>query len=103
MYRKILQLSFWRALGKRWYVNAYTLTLAGFLLWVLFFDNNNLIIQYQLQQTVNELEEEKQYYREQLDVIRKMKKDLIENRERLAREKYFMHKPGEDVYIIEKE
>ena len=102
MYRKFLRPSYWKELGQRWYINIYTLTLAVFLVYIGFFDKNNLITQYELGQTVDQLEEEKLYYREQIEVIRETKNNLIENRERLAREKYFMHEPDEDVYIIEK-
>jgi hypothetical protein len=70
---------------------------------VAFFDSNNWIKQLRLQSEINDLEEQKEYY------INQIKKDSIalfdltnnqETQEKFAREKYLMKKENEDVIVI---
>ena len=86
----------------RW-INKYTISAFLFFAWLLFFDNHNLITQWQLRKTVNELEQSKEEFDNLLVSARLEKEDLEKNKERYAREKYFMHKADEDVYIIERQ
>tara|TARA_X000001036_G_C20385190_1_gene686340 strand:- start:20 stop:337 length:318 start_codon:yes stop_codon:yes gene_type:complete len=83
--------------------NKYLLTLILFSLWIIFIDDYNLIRQYQLQQDIEKLKEQKSYY------LSEIKKDstelkLLENdkeeQERFAREKFLMKRENEDVFII---
>ena len=85
--------------------NKYLLTLILFALWIVFLDDYNLIKQYQLQENIEKLKEQKSYY------LSEIKKDstelkLLENdkeeQERFAREKFLMKKENEDVFIIRK-
>ena len=83
--------------------NFYFITGSLFLLWVLFIDNNDLITQFQLQQKLNTLVNEKEYYQENIQQVEKDRKELLSNTELLekfARERYFMKKESEDLYII---
>jgi cell division protein DivIC len=84
-------------------VNYFTITLF-FLIWMLFFDTNDIITQIRLMSKLNALKKEKNYYKEN---IIKLKEDIIElssNEEAIeafAREKYFMKKKNEHIYFIE--
>ena len=86
--------------------NKYFLALVAFVLWVGFFDKNDFYSQLELHRQVKELEKEKQYY---LTEIEKNKQELnaLQNDpkmlEKFAREKYFMRKDNEDVFVIVKE
>lgn len=87
----------------RYLKSKYFLTGFAFVFWMLFFDENNFISQMRLQSELNQYEEDKDYYKEE---IRKTKSDLNElltnekNLEKFAREKYLMKKTNEDVFVI---
>ena len=83
--------------------NTYLLLGLGFLLWMLFFDAEDLMTQYQLRRRLSSLQAEKAYYLKHIEKIEKDRKGLTYNEdvlEKFAREKYFMRKPTEDVYVI---
>ena len=70
---------------------------------MLFFDSEDLITQYQLRRKLKKLEEEKVYYLEKIEEVKKDREELMSNEELLekfAREKYYMKKPTEDLYIV---
>lgn len=86
--------------------NKFTLTLLGFVIWVAFFDKNDLLSQIELRGEVKKLEAEKKYF---LTEIGKNKSDMQElmtnpkNLEKFAREKYLMKKDNEDVFVLVEE
>ena len=93
----------WRRLSK-FTTNPYYLLTGIFLTWILFFDSEDLITQYRLSQKLKKLKEEKCYYVEQIEIVRKDREELMSNEgllEKFAREKYLMKKSTEDLYIIE--
>ena len=84
--------SLWKQLPQ-WVKNPYLLLVLGFLLWMLFFDAEDLITQYKLKRKVKNLVAEKEYYLEQIARTRKDREELASNKdllEKFAREKYFM-------------
>ena len=72
---------------------------------MLIFDSNSLLIHRDLNEDITDLEDEKAYYRNEIEKDKKAIKELsTENGiEKLAREKYYMKKENEDIYIIEYE
>ena len=81
--------------------NRYFLVSLGFLIHVIFFDHSRLISQWQLESDIQKLEEDKAKYQQQIEAIRKEGEEIGRDRERYAREHYYMKKPNEDVYILE--
>ena len=84
--------------------NFYVLGAAGFFLWMLLLDSNNLIARYQLSSKLSALENEKEYYQEKIVEVQKDHSELFGDREsieKFAREKYLMKKETEDIFIIE--
>lgn len=83
--------------------NRYVIVLAFFIVWMLFLDNTSYMEQRILNKQLNELEDNKKYYQNEI------KKDeenikLLKNPdqiEKYAREKYYMKRDSEDIYIIE--
>ena len=81
----------------------YVIVLAFFIVWMLFLDNTSYMEQRILNKQLNELEDNKKYYQNEI------KKDdenikLLKNPdqiEKYAREKYYMKRDSEDIYIIE--
>lgn len=82
------------------------MSLAVFLVWITFFDQNNLITQIQYRFELMKLEEEREFYQEELKVIQEDLKDLQSNPkslEKFAREKYLMKKDNEELFVIVEE
>jgi len=83
--------------------NKYLIAFVAFLTWMLFFDHNDLISQYEYRSQLNKLEAEKAFYTLE---SAKAVKDLNElttdqsKLEKFAREKYLMKKENEDVFVI---
>ena len=80
--------------------NKYLLALAAFFCWMIFFDKHDFITQWQLQRTVDKLEEDKAYYSKKIEEAEQDRYDLEVNREKFARERYYLQKKDEDVFII---
>ncbi|RZK74810.1 MAG: septum formation initiator family protein [Pedobacter sp.] len=86
--------------------NKYFLSVAAFVVWMLFFDKNDIIAQYEFKSQVNKLQEEKDFYVKEIETVKKDLNELNTNlntAEKFAREKYFMKKDNEDVFVIVKE
>lgn len=86
--------------------NKYLMAVLVFLVWLLIFDQNSLIDRIKYLNTLNEMEDEKQYYLERIDEdsrrLNELKTDQ-DNLEKFAREQYFMKKENEDVFVIVEE
>ena len=80
--------------------NKYFLVLTIFIAWMIFFDKHDMLTQWQLQQTLNKMEEDKNYYDEKIRETWQDKQDLESNKEKFAREHYNLQKDNEDVFII---
>lgn len=84
--------------------NKYALAAIAFLIWLAFFDRNDFFSQYERSKKLRELKESKQYYNVKINdaaaELRRREADPAAF-EKLAREKYYMRKAGEDLYIFE--
>jgi len=85
--------------------NKYLLISILFGVWMLFLDNYSYMDQRQINKQIDELQDNKKYYQEE---IRKDKENikLLKNQdqvEKYAREKYYMKRENEEVYIVEYE
>jgi len=86
--------------------NFYFLVGAVFLLWLLFFDSNDLFTQVRLSNKKDQLEQQKEFYEDKILEVKNDREALLtddEQLEKLAREKYLMKRDSEDVYIIVEE
>lgn len=92
----------------RWerFKNKYFITSVLFIVWVAFFDQNNLVERMQNNKELKQLEEDKIYYRakikENAERLYELKTNN-ENLEKFAREQYLMKKENEDVFVIVEE
>lgn len=83
--------------------NKYLLAGTAFLVWWVFFDQNNLILQIKKRSELNQLRKSEQVMNAQIDATKEELKLLKTNPatlERYAREKYLMKKENEDLFII---
>lgn len=75
-----------------------------FGVWMLFFEKYSIPAQYQLENTLIELEQEKTYFDEQIAIEKARMEELFTNKDNLekySRERYLMKKSNEDLFIIE--
>ena len=89
--------------NKRILRNKYFYTGLIFAVWVLFFDQESMLEQYRLSDTLSGLNHQKEYYLNEISQTEKAIKTLENDSvslEKYAREKYYMKKSNEDVYVI---
>lgn len=84
-------------------VNRYALVLLFFIIWMVFLDNYSYLEYRVLDKEIDLLEENINYYKKEIkeDSIRIKKLKNEDHVEKYAREKYFMKRENEDIYIIE--
>ena len=81
----------------------YVVALILFFAWIIFFDENSIVSHQKNRQRLNELMEQKEYYKAQIIDDKQKLEDLnsgISDLEKFAREQYFMSKPDEDVFVV---
>lgn len=84
-------------------VNKYFLSLVGFSIWIIFFDQHNMVDRYKSKQHLNQLKKDTVFYQEKIRSDRekiKLLKTNPQNLERFAREQYLMKAPDEEVFVI---
>lgn len=85
--------------------NKYVIIITLFIIWIVFFDNYNLIRQSKIKKEIKQLEENKNFYYKEIKKDSTEYHELLnsdEKKEKFAREKFLMRKENEDVYIIRK-
>ena len=72
---------------------------------MLFFDTNSYLIHRELNKEIEGLQENTDYYQKEIDNDKSFIKKMEDSTEmeRFAREKYYLKKENEDIYIIEHE
>jgi cell division protein DivIC len=84
--------------------NKYFIILILFVIWILAIDRNNLIRTMKVKAHIRQLENDILYYKAQIEESKKTAEDLMNNTKTLetfAREKYFMKKDNEDIFIVD--
>jgi cell division protein DivIC len=83
--------------------NKYVWVLLFFSTWMIFLDNYSYFDHRVLDKQINELEDNATYYKEEIRKDQEKIKQLKNPNqvEKYAREKYYMKKENEDIYIIE--
>ncbi len=85
--------------------NIYLVILVLFVIWMLFSDAHSLLFHHELNTEIDELEYQKEHYKNEIEKDKKAIKELSteDGIERTARENYNMKKSDEDIFIIEYE
>ncbi len=85
--------------------NIFVIVIVIFTIWMLFFDANSYLMHRELNKEMDALEAEKEYYKNEIEKDKKAIQELSteEGIEKLAREKYYMKKDSEEIYIMEYE
>ncbi|MEP7277535.1 MAG: septum formation initiator family protein [Bacteroidota bacterium] len=88
-----------------WLKNKYLLAVAGFVVWMLFFDDRDFYVTCVKQRhELLDLQKSKHYYEHQIATTQKELDQLKINAftiEKYAREKYLMKRENEDLFIVE--
>lgn len=84
--------------------NKYILTAGAFAVWMLFFDNRDVITtHFRHRAELNRLEQSRKWYQQEIANTKKELDQLRSNPavlEKYAREKYRMKKDNEDLFVI---
>lgn len=85
--------------------NKYVLSSLLFILWMVFLDNYSYFEHRILDKQIEELEDNISYYKKEIaeDSLKIKKLKNTDQIEKYAREKYYMKRANEDVYLIEYE
>ena len=86
--------------------NRYFILTIAFAVWMFFFDQNSFFVHRELDKQIQLLEVDESYFQEHLNTETEKLDQLNSNPaeiERIAREKHFLKKDDEDIFIIEQE
>jgi cell division protein FtsB len=91
---------------RKLFKNFYFLFFIVFLVWMILIDSNGFINRFKLSNKLDDLENEKSFYLDEIDKISNEKSQFEMNNdlfEKFAREQYLMKKKSEDIFYIVKE
>lgn len=86
--------------------NRYAVTIALFFVWMIFFDRNDFISAVRMNIELSRLHDQQEYYKQELEATKQLQKAIFnhnENLEKFAREKFYMKKDDELLYVIVEE
>lgn len=86
--------------------NFYVLFTLFFIIWMVFIDSNDVVSQFKLRAKLKELENQREFYLQRKEKIKADREELMSNYELLekfARERYYMKKKTEDLYVVVEE
>jgi cell division protein DivIC len=84
--------------------NKYVLTAIGFAVWMLFADRNDFITQAGRYKKLSDLKNSSSYYNDKIEAAKtelEKRKNDPSAYERLAREKYYMKRDNEDIFLFD--
>ena len=85
-------------------LNKYFLVGLIFVVWICFFDTNNVGQMFRSRRTLRSQRQQIEFYQQEIDKMNRKLEQLKSERdslEKFAREEYFYHLDGEDVFVIE--
>ena len=85
-------------------LNKYFIVGAIFVIWICFFDTNNVGQMLRSRVTLRSQQRQIEFYKKEISKMDR-KLDQLQSRrdslEKFAREEYYYHQDGEDVYVLE--
>ena len=81
----------------------YVIIILFFVVWMIFFDTNSVLMHFELNQKIKKLESQKNYYKKEIIKDKASIKEIESDSgiEKYAREKLFMKKENEEIFLIE--
>jgi len=86
-----------------WLKNRYAFTSIAFVIWMLFFDTNDVFMLYKLKSELTTIATEKEYFDKRIKETRSDLDNLLNDNDKLekfAREKYLMKNDDEEIFVI---
>lgn len=73
------------------------------MIWILFLDSNSVVVNIKLKSQINDLEEKINQLQKEIEIDKKLITSLknLDSLEKYGREKHFMKKQNEEIFIIE--
>ena len=93
----------WRSVARLFLKNKYLLTGSFFLVWMLFFNDKDLISEFKRKEKLKELQQSEEHLGATISETKQELSQLKTNAqtiEKYAREKYLMKKDNEDLFIF---
>jgi len=88
------------------FTNKYLIAIVAFVVWIMFFDDNNIRQHQKNIQELALLEEQVDFYKNKIEADKRKLYELQTNDanlEKFAREQFFMKKADEEIYVIVEE
>ncbi|PJB13056.1 MAG: septum formation initiator [Flavobacteriales bacterium CG_4_9_14_3_um_filter_40_17] len=87
----------------RLFTNRYLVVGVFFVIWMIFLDANSYLIHRELNNEIDKLDEKKQFFSDEIERDKRAIQELkdSEKLEEYARDKFFMKRNNEDIFIIE--
>ena len=89
--------------AQKYLLNKYFITIFLFLIWMIFFDSTSWLVIKDLNQEIDKYEEQLAYYKTEYqknDAFYKKLMNKKSEKEKFARENYFMKKKNEEIFIL---
>ena len=83
--------------------NKYAIAILLFVIWISFFDQNNLVQHSRNKKRLKALKEQREFYREKIEADNLKMEELrsgVDNLEKYAREQYNMTRSDEDLFLV---
>lgn len=83
--------------------NKYAIAILLFVIWISFFDQNNLVQHQRNKKRLKALKEQREFYREKIEADNLKMEELrsgVDNLEKYAREQYNMTRSDEDLFLV---
>lgn len=93
----------WLAMSKNIFWNKYALTIILFMVWMIFFDNTSWLVIRELDREIRKYEEQLDFYKNEFEKNDQFHRKLMLNKsekEKFARENYFMKRNNEEIFIL---
>ena len=98
IFKKIKSSKFFKVVS-----NLYILISVVFFIWIFFIDSNSILVNIKLNKEISELKDRKDILENQIQMDKKIISNLQnqDSLEKYAREKLYMKKENEEIFIIE--
>jgi cell division protein FtsB len=86
-----------------WMRNRYLLVTVFVAVWLLLLDKYDLRTRFKMQQRIDKLRTDRDFYRKEIARVKQERNLLRSNLgevERIAREEYLMKRPAEDLFVV---
>ncbi len=86
--------------------NKFVFAGLAFVVWILVFDDSNLVSRISKSRELSKLEQQREHYIKEIDTLQKRLEELKGDEkalEKFAREQYLMKKDNEEIFLVEEE